>query len=278
MYRSFVQCAEEAARKAGALIKEKIGQASEIREKTSASDLVTEVDKASQEIIEKHVLSVFPQHTILGEEDVAPGAYASVEALEKARKAEYLWIIDPIDGTTNFIHAFPFCCVSIALAHRGEVIAGVVYDPVRDELFRAVRGEGATCNGKPLRVSAEDRLENALLAGGFAGEPEGARKTNLRGLMALVPHVRSIRTAGSAALHLAYVAAGRLSGFWEIDLNAWDLAAGCLLVQEAGGQVTDTAGNAYTLAVRHVLATNGRIHQDVLHILKESEATGFESS
>jgi myo-inositol-1(or 4)-monophosphatase len=277
MYSPLAQCAEEAARKAGALIREKIGHASQIKEKSSASDLVTEVDKESQALIVEHVLSRFPDHRILGEEDVAPGASASAEALEKARMAEYLWIIDPIDGTTNFIHAFPFCGVSIAVAHRGEVVAGVVYDPIREELFRAVRGKGATCNGQPLHVSAEKRLEQALLAGGFAGDPDGARKANLRGLLSLVPHVRSIRTAGSAALHLAYVAAGRLSGFWEIDLNAWDLAAGCLLVEEAGGQVTDTRGEAYSLAVRHIVATNGHIHEGVLHILQEAGATGFET-
>lgn len=275
MRSSYAECAEGAARLAGELIREKLGHAERIGEKSSASDLVTEVDKEAQKRIERYIQQVYPHHDFLGEEAVLPGAAASAAALEAAREAEYLWIIDPIDGTTNFIHGFPFCSVSIALAHRGELIVGVIYDPLHDELFRAVRGQGATLNGRPLRVSKEERLQQALLATGFAGDPHGTRQANLRGVLSLALRVRSIRTAGSAALHLAYVAAGRLSGFWEVDLNAWDVAAGSLLVQEAGGQVSDTRGCAYNLAVRHIVASNGLIHKELLRVLKEERATGF---
>lgn len=272
----FARYAEQAARQAGALVREKIGHANQIGQKTSAADLVTEVDKASQKIIEEHLLSSFPDHKILGEESVAPGTDASVKALEAAKNEEYLWIIDPIDGTTNFVHGFPFCCVSIALAHRGELIVGQIYDPLRDELFTAIRGKGATCNGNPLRVSTEDCLQHSLLATGFAGASEELKKAQMQGLLSFIPASRSVRTSGSAALHLAYVAAGRLSGFWELDLNVWDLAAGCLLVQESGGQVSDIEGGAYSIGVRHVLATNGLIHKEMLQILKDNVATGIE--
>ncbi len=142
---------------------------------------------------------------------------------------EYLWIVDPIDGTTNFVHGFPFYSVSIALAHKGEVIVGVVYDPSRDELFVAEKGKGAYMHGKKTEVSLKmRRYSRSLIATGFPADRDGALPINLKGVQALSPKVRNIRVAGSAALHLAYVAAGRLSGFWEIGLNAWDIAAGAL--------------------------------------------------
>lgn len=275
MYDRFVGVAEAAAREAGQLIRERIGQAVQVTEKTSNVDLVTEVDKESEAIIRTELLAAFPEHKILGEEGVAPGAQASIEALEKAQSAEYLWIIDPIDGTTNFIHGFPACTISIALAHRGEVIVGVIYDPLRDEMFTAGRNEGAYLNGKRIQVAADETLEVSLLATGLPSDREWAREHNIRGMVALSPLCRNIRAAGSAALHLAYVACGRLSGFWELDLNSWDLAAGSLLVQEAGGTVTDTEGSPYSLAVRHIAATNASIHDSILSVLKHANATGF---
>lgn len=275
MYDRFAGVAEAAAREAGQLIRERIGQAKEVGEKASNFDLVTEVDKQSEAVIRTELLAAFPEHKILGEEGVAPGSQASAEALSKALSAEYLWIVDPIDGTTNFVHGFPGCTVSIALAHRGEVIVGVIYDPLRDEMFSASRNQGAYLNGNRIAVSQEDSLQTSLLATGFPGDKEWAREINLRGIAALSPICRNIRAAGSAALHLAYVACGRLSGFWEIDLNAWDLAAGSLLVQEAGGAVTDTEGETYSLDVRHIAATNGRIHDELVRVLKQADATGF---
>lgn len=275
MYDRFAGVAEAAAREAGHLIRERIGQAREIGEKTSNVDLVTEVDKQSEAVIRTELLAAFPEHKILGEEGVAPGSEASAEALNKALSAEYLWIVDPIDGTTNFVHGFPGCSVSIALAYREEVIVGVIYDPLRDEMFTASKEQGAFVNGERIRVSQEDILEVSLLATGFPGDKGWAREVNLRGMTALTPMCRNIRAVGSAALHLAYVACGRLSGFWEIDLNAWDLAAGSLLVQEAGGKVTDTEGDDYALHVRHIAASNGNIHNEFIRVLQQADATGL---
>jgi myo-inositol-1(or 4)-monophosphatase len=190
-------------------------------------------------------------------------------------EAEYLWIVDPIDGTTNFVHGFPFFTVSIALAYKGEVIVGVIYDPSHDELFVAEKGKGAYVKGKRMSVSSETKLIDSLVGSGFPADRSYALPINLKGIEAIAPKVRNIRMAGSAALHLAYVAAGRLSGFWEIGLNSWDIAAGSLLIQEAGGKVTDTEGKPYSLAVRNVMATNKWIHQELQDELAQNGATGF---
>jgi len=270
--KSFTAVAVNTAAKAGEFIKSKLGEYRQLDIKTTPHDLVTEVDKGAEAMIRKLILTHFPHHRILGEEGVAPGAEASIRAVQEASGAEYLWIIDPIDGTTNFVHGFPFFSVSIALAHQGEVIVGVVYDPSRDELFVAEKGKGAYVGGRRMQVSAEDQLQSSLLATGFPPERDRALPNNMKGMQALVPKVRNVRTSGSAALHLAYVAAGRLSGFWELGLNAWDLAAGVLLVQESGGTVTDTLGNPYSLQVRNMLATNGKIHQEMLTVLREADA------
>lgn len=273
--KSFTAVAINTAAKAGEWIKLKLGAHASLAHKSTSHDLVTEVDKGSEKMIRNLIKTHFPHHSILGEEGVAPGAEASAQALRDMQDDEYLWIVDPIDGTTNFVHGFPFFSVSIALAHRGEVIVGVVYDPNRDELFVAEKGKGAYVKGKKMGVSKETKLSDSLIATGFPADTGFALPTNMRGIEAVVPKVRNIRTAGSAALHLAYVAAGRLSGFWEIGLNSWDIAAGALLVREAGGQVTDTAGQPYTLAVRHVLATNGAVHGELRDTLAAAQATGF---
>ncbi|PYI50651.1 inositol monophosphatase family protein [Paenibacillus flagellatus] len=273
--KSFTAVAINTAAKAGEWIKLKLGAHASLTQKSTPHDLVTEVDKGSETMIRNLIKTHFPHHSILGEEGVAPGADASAKALQEMQDDEYLWIVDPIDGTTNFVHGFPFFSVSIALAHRGEVIVGVVYDPNRDELFVAEKGKGAYVKGKPMHVSGEVKLSDALIATGFPADSRHALPANMKGVQAVAPKVRNIRVAGSAALHLAYVAAGRLSGFWEIGLNSWDIAAGALLVREAGGQVTDTAGQPYTLAVRHVLATNGAVHGELQTTLAEAGATGF---
>lgn len=273
---TYLETAVQAAKEAGALIRERVKTAKRVEFKSSASDLVTEVDKASEERIRRVIRTFFPNHAILGEEGVEAGSKASKAALEEHRTREFLWIVDPIDGTTNFVHGLPFFCVSIALAHREEVILGVVYDPIRDELFTAEKGKGAFVNGERITVSKEERLEESLVSTGFPADLRGARRVNVEGILRLSPRCRSVRAAGSAALHLAYVAAGRLTAFWELELNAWDLAAGSLLVREAGGQVTDTAGRPYDIGVRHILATNGRIHRAMLEALQDAGATGFE--
>ncbi|GAA3409807.1 inositol monophosphatase family protein [Paenibacillus hodogayensis] len=273
--KSFTAVAINTAAKAGEWIKLKLGSHATLAQKSTSHDLVTEVDKGSETMIRNLIRTHFPQHAILGEEGVAPGADASARALKAMQDEEYLWIVDPIDGTTNFVHGFPFFSVSIALAHRGEVIVGVVYDPSRDELFVAEKGKGVYVKGKRMNVSAEAKLSDALVATGFPADSGYALPLNLQGIQAVAPRVRNIRVAGSAALHMAYVAVGRLSGFWEIGLNSWDVAAGALLVSEAGGLITDTAGQPYTLAVRHVLASNGKIHEELRETLAGAQATGF---
>lgn len=273
--KSYTAVAINCAAKAGEWIKSRLGTVKQLSTKVSAQDLVTEVDKGAEQMIRKLILTHFPDHAILGEEGVEPGAEASMKALEAAKDEPYLWIIDPIDGTTNYVHGFPFYSVSIALAHNGEVIVGVVYDPSRDELFIAEKGKGAYVHGNPTMVSKETTLSESLLATGFPMDTSFNLPQNMAGLQALLPKARNVRGGGSAALHMAYVAAGRLSGYWELGLNAWDVAAGALLIQESGGKVSDTEGRPYDLAVRNIAATNGAIHESLLDTLSEAEATGF---
>lgn len=268
--KNFTVVAINTAAKAGEWILSKMGQFSSLQTKYSSHDLVTEVDRGAETLIRNLIHTYFPDHSFLGEEGVEPGPKASTEALESVKGAEYLWIVDPIDGTTNFVHQFPFFSVSIALAHYGEVIMGVVYDPSRDEMFVGEKGKGAYVKTRRMNVATVEKLSESLIATGFPADRHRALPLNLKGLQALVPQVRNIRSSGSAALHMAYVAAGRLNGFWEIGLNAWDLAAGALLVQEAGGQVTDTAGRPYSLEVRDVVASNGHIHDEFLQKLRDA--------
>ncbi|OBZ10952.1 inositol monophosphatase family protein [Bacillus sp. FJAT-26390] len=270
--KSFTAVAINCASKAGEWIKMKLGNHASLDIKYSSHDLVTEVDKGSERLIKNLILTHFPRHSFLGEEGVEPGPEASTRALENIRDAEYLWIVDPIDGTTNFVHGFPYFCVSIALAHNGEVIVGVVYDPMKDEMFVAEKGKGAYVHGKRMQVSSDNTLRDSLIATGFPADHHYALPLNLKGIQAIAPQVRNLRMAGSAALHMAYVASGRLSGFWEIGLNSWDLAAGSLLVQESGGVVSSTTGEPYDLGVRNVVASNGHIQEELIAALAEAEA------
>jgi myo-inositol-1(or 4)-monophosphatase len=273
--KGYTAVAINAAAKVGEWIKSRVGTVKELDTKFSPQDLVTEVDKGAEQMIRKLILTHFPDHAILGEEGVEPGPEASAQALKESLQEEYLWIVDPLDGTTNYVHGYPFYAVSIALAHKGEVIVGVIYDPNKDELFVAEKGKGAYVHGKTTRVSNEETLATSLLATGFPADEKFALPINMVGLQHLAPKVRNIRSSGSAALHLAYVATGRVSGFWEIGLNAWDLAAGMLLVKESGGTVTDTLGRPYDLSVRHIVASNGHIHDEIVGSLKEAGATGL---
>ncbi|WP_314587332.1 inositol monophosphatase family protein [Paenibacillus terrigena] len=274
--KSFTAVAINCAAKAGEWIKSKLGNYEKLDIKTSSHDLVTEVDKGAEKLIRRLIMTHFPDHSFLGEESTGVGAAAATSALNEVKQSDYLWIVDPIDGTTNFVHGLPLYSVSIALAHKGEVIVGVIYDPARDELFVAEKGKGAYVHGVRMKVSQEEKLESSLIATGFPTDRDVLLPLNLAGIQAVAPRVRNIRTIGSAALSLAYVATGRLSGFWELNLNAWDLAAGVLLIQESGGKVTDTAGNPYHLGVRHVLATNGHIHEELQQVLAESNVTGLD--
>lgn len=266
--KNFTAAAISTAAKAGEWVKTKQGEISQLSTKSSSKDLVTEVDKGTETMIRKLLLTYFPSHAVLGEESVQPGPDAAAKALEQLKDEEYVWIIDPIDGTTNYVHGFPFYSVSIALAHRGELIVGVIYDPSSDEMFVAEKGKGAYLRGKRLSVSAEERLQDSLIGGGFPPKPD-LLAMNLQSLQKIAPKARNIRAAGSAALHLAYVAAGRLSGFFEFGLNPWDVAAGTLIIQESGGTVTDRSGAPYALATRNIVASNGRIHHELIQALNE---------
>ena len=244
---AFADFAVVTARTAGAILRERIGKPHDVQYKGTI-DMVTEADKASEALIAERIRSRFPAHDLLGEEG-ARGASGS----------PYRWIVDPIDGTTNFAHSLPTFAVSIALELDGAPLVGVVHDPMRDECFLAVRGGGATLNGAPLRVSPTTALIGSLLATGFAYE------TSLRLRQAdvwrvLIPQVQAIRQTGSSALNLAYVAAGRLDGYWERGIHPWDVAAGALIAQEAGGVVTAFNGGAYHSAARELVASNGPLH------------------
>jgi len=261
------------AKQAGVLIRSRAGLTAVDHLKASSQDLVTVVDKACQDLIADAVARHFPTHAMLGEEDVPPGSAASATALAALADREWLWVVDPLDGTTNFVHGLPNSVVSIGVAHRGTVVVAVIYNPYLDELFTAVHGKGAFVNGQRMRVADTASLKAGLLAAGFHHTPHVA-STMVRGVAAMLPAARGVRSFGSAALHLAYTAMGRLTGFWELDLSSWDIAAGALLVAEAGGRVTDTRGGAYTLAVRDVLATNGApgVHDAVLAVLAGARA------
>jgi myo-inositol-1(or 4)-monophosphatase len=263
--QQFLDAAMAAAREAGALIRSRLGRYDSLDTKASANDLVTDVDRASERLIAQRLLTAFPTHAMLGEEGVAEGA-RRLDRHADPSQVEYLWICDPIDGTTNFVHGIPACTVSIALAHYGEPVVGVIYDPSRDELFYGVKGQGAFLNGQPLKVRPDRHLSEALLATGFPVREE-IRQLNLAEVMRITPRCRNLRAFGSAALHLAYVAAGRLTGFWEHGLNPWDLAAGYLLVKEAGGAMTGLDGSPYTLATADFAASNGQIHEEMLAAL-----------
>ena len=226
-------------------------------------NLVTEVDREAERLIVEQLLARFPGHTIIAEE----GEYPPGDPM-------FRWIIDPLDGTTNYAHGFPWFCVSIAMEAEGELTAGVIYNPLSDELFTATKGGGAFMNGRSLRVSMRSPLRNTLLGTGFPYDCATDPANNFANFIAFQNAARGIRRAGAAALDLAYVAAGRLDGFWELKLKPWDVAAGVLLVREAGGMVTTFDGSAYDVFNDRILATNGLIHGDMTALLAASDAGG----
>lgn len=225
-----------------------------------AIDLVTEADLASERAIVAILRARHPEHDILAEE----GDYGR-------RGADQRWIVDPLDGTTNFAHGFPWFAVSIALEVRGEVVLGAVFNPHNNELFVAERGKGATLNGRPLRVSSTNRLERALLATGFAYDHKTAPENNYEQFASFQRAAQAVRRAGVASLDLACVAAGRFDGFWEMKLKPWDVAAGVLLVGEAGGQVSDYAGAPMPLDRGEILASNGQLHLAMQQVLRQGQ-------
>ncbi len=247
--------AEEIARRAGALLKEKFSQEHEIHYKGEIN-LVTEADKFSEDLIVTAISRNFPDHGILSEESPA------IVGAGKMR-----WIIDPLDGTTNYAHGYPVFCVSIALEKDEIIILGVIYDPMREEMFIAVRSEGAYLNGKKISVSDCSNLSKSLLATGFPYDIRESKENNLDYFNSMAISVQAIRRAGAAALDLANLAAGRFDGFWELKLKPWDTAAGALLVTEAGGVVSDITGKKWNLQSPGLLASNGLIHEQMIKVL-----------
>ncbi len=249
----------EAAKEAGKFLKYNVGKVKNIEMKQGEErNLVSEIDKGSEERIITIIRRHFPTHAILAEESGA-----------STTSSDYMWVIDPLDGTTNFLHSVPIFCVTIAVAYKGELVAGVVYDPNLDELFTAEKGSGAYLNGRRLTVSSTSKLINSLLVTGFpydiAQNPENA----IGHFVNFLVEAQGIRRLGSAALDLSYVAAGRFDGFWEVNLNPWDMAAGMLFVREAGGRVTDFAGAESSIYKKQVLASNGIIHDAMLQVLRK---------
>jgi myo-inositol-1(or 4)-monophosphatase len=247
--------AREAADAAGEIIRANWDQPKTIDYK-DAIDLVTSVDRESERKIAEIIQRNFPNHSILAEEAT------NVEGTQN----EYRWIVDPLDGTTNFAHGYPQFCVSIALECAGEVILGLVDDPIRRERFSAIRQHGATLNGKAIRTSTANELDKSLLATGFPYDQREHADFYLSYFRAFMTRCQGIRRGGSAALDLCYVACGRLDGFWELKLKPWDTAAGALIVAEAGGKLSDFAGKPFSIWGNETLATNGSIHDEMVKI------------
>lgn len=220
-------------------------------------DPVTEADTGAEKRIIKAIRKYFPVDDILTE-----------ETSDQRRRSDRRWIIDPLDGTTNFSHGFPFWCVSIAFEERGRIEAGVVYSPVLGEFFIARRGGGAFLNGRRIHVSRQDKLERCLLATGFPYDVHTSRRDNLDYFRRFIKRAQAVRRPGSAAMDLAYVACGRFDGFWEMKLKPWDMAAASLMVEEAGGRVTDFAGGKFSIYKPECLASNGRLHSRMLKVIK----------
>ncbi|MGI8788650.1 MAG: inositol monophosphatase family protein [Pyrinomonadaceae bacterium] len=248
----------ETAREAGQILLEKFGRKIEISKKGDIN-LVTEADLASEKFIIGKIRSHYPKHRILAEE--------SGEATIQSGDANWKWIIDPLDGTTNYAHGYPCFCVTLALEHDGEIVIGATFDPTRNDLFAAERGKGATLNNKPIRVSETENLSDALLVTGF---PYNAReRTDFAKHFSDFTHKsRGVRRDGSAAIDMAYVACGRFDGFWEEGLNPWDVAAGVLLIEEAGGRVSYYDDSKFSIYKPPICASNRLIHAEMLKVLR----------
>jgi myo-inositol-1(or 4)-monophosphatase len=261
----WVPKASAIAREAGARLREFLAKGVETEYKGDV-DLVTVADRTSEKLIRERLGAAFPEHGVYGE-----------EGTRDRLAGEYRWYVDPLDGTTNFAHGIPHFCVSLGLEQRppglkpdedGTLIAAVLYDPMRDELFTAERGKGAWLNGRAIRVSRTQELAEALVATGFPSRKRHM-SPNIHFYQEFTLRSHGVRRAGSAALDLAYVACGRMEGFWEFKLNPWDTAAGILLVEEAGGRVTDFSGGPFRLDSREVLASNGLIHDELLGLFND---------
>jgi myo-inositol-1(or 4)-monophosphatase len=261
-FDDYLTTAIQAVRESGGIQKEWLHKEKRIELKGEIN-LVTDVDRRCEQRIIEIIKKAFPEHNILTEESLQPQL-----------PSRFRWIIDPLDGTTNYAHGYPRFCTSVALEEGGRVIVGTVYDPLLDELFVAQEGNGAFLNDVPIAVSATDRLINALLCTGFPYDLRESRDNNLDYFMRFIMEARAIRRDGSAALDLCYVAAGRFDGFWELKLHPWDVAAGKLIIEEAGGKVTDFRGGSLLLDGKEALASNGKIHEGMIKILQQKNISG----
>src|SRR5579863_860864 len=255
-HTDFVPAMSEIAREAGALLMKHFRQRVKVEYKGEA-DLVTVADRNSETLIRERIGQHWPTHDILGEEGGL-----------RDTGSDYRWYVDPLDGTTNFAHGFPVFCVSMALEHKGQRIAGVVYDPTRDEMFAAEKGSGAFLNQQRIQVSATDKLAESLVATGFPSHKRH-KNPNIHFYHQITLRTHGVRRAGSAALDLCYVASGRFDGFWEFNLNPWDTAAGALIVEEAGGKMSRFDGSPFELDSRETLASNGLVHEALVREFQE---------
>jgi myo-inositol-1(or 4)-monophosphatase len=253
--------AVELAEGAGAMLRGELGRARRIELKDSPINLVTEMDPRAEALIVDRLRGEFPDDAILAEERGS-----------SAGRSGRRWIIDPLDGTTNYAHGVPVFAVSIALEERGRIAVGVIHDPNQRETFTAERGGGVYLNGVRLAVSTTKRLDESLLATGFPYDIRESADTNLPEFARFSLRARGVRRMGSAVLYLAYLAAGRIDGYWELRLGPWDAAAGWLMVEEAGGRVTDLAGGVFDLGAPRIVASNGLIHDEILEVLREIRA------
>ncbi len=241
---------QELAREAGSLLMSFFGKVA--IEYKGDVDLVTQADRSSEKMIVERIRKQWPEHDLIAE-----------EGSRRETGSDFRWYVDPLDGTTNFAHGYPVFCVSLALEYKGERIAGVVYDPCRDEMFATEKGSGSTLNGQPIRVSNTARLAESLVATGFPSHKRH-KNPNIHFYHQITLRSHGVRRAGSAALDLCCVACGRCDGYWELNLNSWDTAAGVLLVEEAGGKVTNFSGGPFSIDSREVLATNSLLHEEML--------------
>jgi myo-inositol-1(or 4)-monophosphatase len=255
---SLLNFAIQTARDAGRVLAERFGRTLRVTNKGEL-DLVTEADLASERLIIERIQTYHPRHAILAEESGIGGAASDGQD-------EWRWIIDPLDGTTNYAHGYPCFCVSIGLEHKGRMEVGVVYDPMRDELFTAERGEGASLNGRRIQVSPVDSLAGALLCTGFPYDVR-ERSEFARHFANFIMNAQGVRRDGAAALDLAYVACGRFDGFWEEGLKPWDVAAGSLLVEEAGGRASKYDGAPLSIYTPPMMASNGLLHEQMMRVL-----------
>lgn len=257
-YDTLLKTAVAAGNEAGAILRNYVRSGFRVEHK-SPINLVTDADHAAEQCIIDHLTQRFLDHRVLAEE----------RGQVDRSSSPYLWIIDPLDGTTNFAHGYPTYCVSIGLEYQGRCILGVVVDPSRDELFTALQGRGAHLNGQPIHVSQTQDLDQSLLVTGFAYNIRETPRNNLNHFARFALKAQGIRRTGSAALDLCYVAAGRFDGFWEVALNPWDMAAGSVILREAGGCLTNFSGNGFSIYGKELVASNGHIHQAMVQTLNE---------